>query len=523
MSTANWLARVGRMDRAEIAFRARTVARQRAQHLTAAWRPGGWRREALASRLVPSAGSIGTAIERLEARDWPSAHRTLSEHFHRRVSRFLVSPHSLPELAGAIRLRFPRAAEHAASRADRAAAGRFDLLGYQGLDFATPGGSIDWHADPVHGRRAPRSWWSRVRYLDPSVGDHKIIWELNRHQHFLGMGRAAWLTGHAGYREAFASQLEDWLLSNPPLVGVNWTSMLELALRSLSWLWAMHLFVEVPRTGASPGPRHGTAPSGLDVPTPWLVDLLLALDRQLSHVAGNLSRYFSPNTHLTGEALALYTCGRALPELASASAWADAGREILLEQIDRQISRDGGHVERSTHYQRYTLDFYVLALAMARVTDDACVDRFADAVDRLASATRLLADGDGILPHIGDDDGGSLFPICGRPADDVRDSLASAAVLLQRPDLVVGSTPEETLWLLGSQPEWMIKRSEGAGESGTNGSFTLPAEGVSIEDLERNLIQQALERTNHNKAQAAKLLHLSYDTLRYQVRKFGLE
>ena len=72
-------------------------------------------------------------------------------------------------------------------------------------------------------------------------------------------------------------------------------------------------------------------------------------------------------------------------------------------------------------------------------------------------------------------------------------------------------------------PEWMMKRSEVARESGSNGSFTLPAEGVSIEDLERNLIQQALERTNHNKAQAAKLLHLSYDTLRYQVRKFGLE
>ena len=43
---------------------------------------------------------------------------------------------------------------------------------------------------------------------------------------------------------------------------------------------------------------------------PWLVDLLLGLDRQLQLVEQNLSTYFSPNTHLLGEALALYVAGR---------------------------------------------------------------------------------------------------------------------------------------------------------------------------------------------------------------------
>ncbi len=45
------------------------------------------------------------------------------------------------------------------------------------------------------------------------------------------------------------------------------------------------------------------------------MDLLLALDRQLAHIEQNLSHYFSPNTHLLGEALALYVAGRALPML----------------------------------------------------------------------------------------------------------------------------------------------------------------------------------------------------------------
>ena len=42
-----------------------------------------------------------------------------------------------------------------------------------------------------------------------------------------------------------------------------------------------------------------------------LVDLLVSLDRQLTHVQHNLSSYFSPNTHLSGEALALYAVSAA--------------------------------------------------------------------------------------------------------------------------------------------------------------------------------------------------------------------
>ena len=107
--------------------------------------------------------------------------------------------------------------------------------------------------------------------------------------------------------------------------------------------------------------RH--RPASGDRPSPWTVDLLLGLDRQLTLVEQNLSRYFSPNTHLLGEALALYVVGRALPELRRAAKWEQLGRTVLVEQIARQIHADGGHAELSTHYHRYTLDFYLLALA----------------------------------------------------------------------------------------------------------------------------------------------------------------
>ena len=71
-------------------------------------------------------------------------------------------------------------------------------------------------------------------------------------------------------------------------------------------------------------------------------------------------------------------------------------------------------------------------------------------------------------------------------------------------------------------PGW-ISRDNLFEERSTADQFMLPDEGISLEDLEKKLISQALEKTNNNKTQAAKLLNISYDTLRYQVKKHSLE
>lgn len=61
----------------------------------------------------------------------------------------------------------------------------------------------------------------------------------------------------------------------------------------------------------------------------------------------------------------------------------------------------------------------------------------------------------------------------------------------------------------------------------TNGStenvFQLPAEGISFEEMERDLIVQALNRSDFNITKAAKLLGLSFRTLQYRLEKFGIK
>jgi DNA-binding NtrC family response regulator len=55
------------------------------------------------------------------------------------------------------------------------------------------------------------------------------------------------------------------------------------------------------------------------------------------------------------------------------------------------------------------------------------------------------------------------------------------------------------------------------------GAFKLPAEGINFEEVERNLITQAMEQTDYNITRAAKLLGLTFRTLQYRLEKFGIK
>jgi transcriptional regulator with GAF, ATPase, and Fis domain len=51
----------------------------------------------------------------------------------------------------------------------------------------------------------------------------------------------------------------------------------------------------------------------------------------------------------------------------------------------------------------------------------------------------------------------------------------------------------------------------------------LPSGGIDLEQLERSLVVQALERTGWNQTKAALLLGVNRDQIRYRIEKFQLE
>jgi DNA-binding NtrC family response regulator len=88
---------------------------------------------------------------------------------------------------------------------------------------------------------------------------------------------------------------------------------------------------------------------------------------------------------------------------------------------------------------------------------------------------------------------------------ELENTLERAALFVKGDSIGIEDLPER----LVAQPQ-------------SRGSFALPSEGIVLEDVERDLIVQALERTGWKKAAAARLLGLTRRALGYRVEKFGL-
>ena len=319
-------------------------------------------------------------------------------------------------------------------RANGIIEGRFSLLGFSDLSFGNP---PDWHLEPVSGKRAPLRHWSRINYLDASLaGDKKIIWELNRHQYFSTLGRAYWLTDDEIYAETFCAHLESWMQENPPKLGINWASSLEVSFRAINWLWALHFFKES---------THLTSALYLRA--------LKFLYLHATHLETYLSTYFSPNTHLTGEALGLYYLGTMLPEFKDAARWRERGQAILLNALDFQIRPDGVYFEQSSYYHRYTADFYTHFYLLSRTNGETAAPVHIEKLKALLDHLMYITRPDGTSPLFGDDDGGRLVHLDERAPNDFGSALATAAALFARGDYkyVARDATEETFWLLGSE------------------------------------------------------------------------
>ncbi len=367
----------------------------------------------------------------------------------------------------------PQQVETIVKRAEKICGHRFDLLGYEDLDY---GRKIDWHSDRVHGKRAPRDLWFNIRYTDfSSLGDAKVTWELNRHQHMVTLAKAYRLTNDYRFASELIDQWRHWQRENPYPRGINWASSLEVAFRSLSWLWVYFLL-------------EGTPAMTPECREQWLRAMALSG----RHIERYLSTYFSPNTHLLGEAVALFFIGTLCPELRSSSRWKHRGWEIVLRQSERQIRPDGFYFEQSTYYHVYALDFLLHARVLASLNDMPFPPEYDRRLEQMLDALAVLCRA-GAPPRWGDDDGGRVFDPRRNRAEHLSDPLATGAVLFGRGDFkwLAGGLREETIWLLGEQGVAEFDRIE-ATQPGMS-SLALPETGLYVMSSSERKLQAVID------------------------------
>ncbi|HXJ95593.1 MAG TPA: alginate lyase family protein [Terriglobia bacterium] len=346
------------------------------------------------------------------------------------IGKFFFSPDDLPQLTALLRQRLSAEAQATIREADELCRHRFRLLGYADLDY---GSEIDWHFDAVHGKRAPLEPWFKIQFLNfAEVGDHKVTWELNRHQHLVTLAKAWRLTGEVRYVDELLAQWHSWQRANPYPLGINWASTLEVAFRSLSWLWVGQLLADCEA-----------------VTQAFRMELLRALGSNGRYIERYLSTYFSPNTHLLGEAVGLFFIGTLCPEIPAARRWQQRGWRIVVQEAGRQVRPDGVYFEQALYYHVYALDFFLHARQLALSNQIAVPVAFDQTLVRMLEVLSALSQA-GPPEGFGDDDGGRVFNPRRNRAGHLTDPLALGAGIYGRADFKCASPlTEEAIWLLG--------------------------------------------------------------------------
>lgn len=333
--------------------------------------------------------------------------------------QFFFPTAGVPAILEILRERFPRECELTLEEAGQICRHRFDLLGFEGLDY---GNVIDWHLDAAHGKRAPRRPWYKLERAE--VGGRRIIWEINRHQHLVTLAKAHLLSREPRFLTELLEQWRGWQRANRYPIGINWLSGLETAFRSLSWLWIGHLLA------ASP-----------NAPKSFQHELVRGL-------AANALRieHYLPKTASTGEATALFFIGVLCPRLRSAARWRETGWRLLLEQASETAAGIGSSINEHVSTIDFLLHARILAARNNRPIPEALDRSIERRLEFLVGVSQA-----GTAPRFGDGDQGRVFNARRNHLQHMLDPLAIAAALYGRADFKAASNglTEEAVWLLG--------------------------------------------------------------------------
>lgn len=359
------------------------------------------------------------------------AHRVLE---HRRKSqarkmtggwsRFKASEGgSIPALAGladSVDRAAPALADAVAASAADILAGRFEALGVEWPRFKIDGAKDSlWHLDPV----SKRHWPSDVYCFDvayrgsTTMGDVKYAWEFSRLQFLQPVALHARYTKDAEALAFVERAISSWHASNPPFVGVGWSSGIELSLRAIT------LLVVTTFIGDQLSPKT-------------LEQIEEILRGHAFWLARYPSRFSSANNHLVSEDAALYLLGAACPFLDGADRMRSHAEHGLIREAQLQILSDGVAAEQSPTYGALTSECILLCAFVAAHRGTPMPDVVTQRLSSFADWIFWLAEADGTVPAIGDDDEGRVLTLGQHEATYATSVAATIAAFAGRSDIV---------------------------------------------------------------------------------------
>lgn len=240
---------------------------------------------------------------------------------------------------------------------------------------------LDWYFSENSCSSWPKCHYSRINYRPGNPhGDVRINWELSRLQFLPSMA----VTNSNLAR----SIIVDWLEKNPYQHGPGYIASMEVAIRWISVYWAACII----------------NPDREDIFLKSLTGLAVSSGR---FIESRLSTHSSAGNHLIVEAVGLFWLGKALEGSEVGDKWIEKGRNILKNEVPRQINSDGSNQEQSFWYLGFVLDalFHYFLLE----DPEKIPLKIKSRVEKMLDFINKLTLSNGSFPDYGDRDDGFIF------------------------------------------------------------------------------------------------------------------
>lgn len=214
---------------------------------------------------------------------------------------------------------------------------------------------IDWQLDFKSGYRYNSKEW----YKDQPIGKHlgvdiKVPWELARMQHFPQMAMAAFLLDED--REniilEFKNQVLDFLSTNPPNMGCNWTCTMDVAIRISNILLAYDIFKQLDQNNILDYDFEKIVSNATYEHGKFIIN---NLEWSKNGVIGN--HYFS-------DIVGLLFVASYLNRTEEVDSWLVFSVQEIIQCVKTQFYEDGSNFEASTSYHRLSGELMIYSTAL---------------------------------------------------------------------------------------------------------------------------------------------------------------
>jgi hypothetical protein len=339
-----------------------------------------------------------------------------------------------PERARGLTEIQPEAAAHIVAAAEESLAGTARFFGYPELTIRQP---VDYSRDPITGRRWPERHGKLIDYRHQTIGDPKLIWELNRCQQLPGLAQAWLLTGDERFAVGAVKTMVSWIAQQTPGRSVAWSNGFEAGLRAISFALCFDALRGSPQM--TPAVER---------------QILFSLFQHGHWIVRDPSTHSSANNHVVGELAGLATIALLAPELARAAEWERHAVTSIASQADRQVLSDGLGAEQAFTYTLFVADLLALIVALLEARDRRPPQTMLDALARVGRALWAQLGHQDPAPTYGDTDDAVAMRLDGRDLRDPRGVAATIAACTGDPSArrVTGGLLDPTAWWLFGEP-----------------------------------------------------------------------